>query len=218
MFVPNFKILDQVVPEKSLTKISIFITLEWQIEKGKNRKRRQKLISELWFCFQWYTYLSSSFIQNLKTITHRCWADMMESFIGKKEKRTNKGTDKQYVGNSLIHDTTYHTRCLYQISKSWSCDPDAANKISFPLPKEAPHKIWLWLVKQFRRRSLSIVDDDGRRTDGRRTDAGPWVSNKLTYEPSAQVSLKRGSSQFLARPQAMCFNQGELILLDSFSW
>ena len=26
---------------------------------------------------------------------------------------------------------------------SWSCDPDAANKISFPLPKEAPHKIWL---------------------------------------------------------------------------
>ena len=24
-----------------------------------------------------------------------------------------------------------------------SCDPDAANKISFPLPKEAPHKIWL---------------------------------------------------------------------------
>ena len=28
MFVPNFKILDQVVPEKSLMKISIFITLE----------------------------------------------------------------------------------------------------------------------------------------------------------------------------------------------
>ena len=26
---------------------------------------------------------------------------------------------------------------------SWSCDPDAANKNLFPLPKEAPHKIWL---------------------------------------------------------------------------
>ena len=25
---------------------------------------------------------------------------------------------------------------------SWSCDPDAANKLSFPLPKEVPHKIW----------------------------------------------------------------------------
>ena len=28
MFVPNFKVLGQVVPEKSLTKISIFITAE----------------------------------------------------------------------------------------------------------------------------------------------------------------------------------------------
>ena len=26
---------------------------------------------------------------------------------------------------------------------SWSCDPDTANKLSFPLPKEAQHKIWL---------------------------------------------------------------------------
>ena len=42
MFVPNFKILGQVVLEKSLTKISIFITLESEIEKRKNRKRRQK--------------------------------------------------------------------------------------------------------------------------------------------------------------------------------
>ena len=26
---------------------------------------------------------------------------------------------------------------------SLSCDQDAANKLSFPLLKEAPHKIWL---------------------------------------------------------------------------
>ena len=25
----------------------------------------------------------------------------------------------------------------------WSCDPDALNKPSFPLPNEALHKIWL---------------------------------------------------------------------------
>ena len=25
----------------------------------------------------------------------------------------------------------------------WSCDLDAANKLWFPLPMEAPHKIWL---------------------------------------------------------------------------
>ena len=30
----------------------------------------------------------------------------------------------------------------------------------FPLPKEAPHKIWLWSTKRFqRRRCLSIVND-----------------------------------------------------------
>ena len=34
----------------------------------------------------------------------------------------------------------YHIWAWWQ---SWSCDPDARNKISFPLPKEASHKIWL---------------------------------------------------------------------------
>ena len=34
----------------------------------------------------------------------------------------------------------YH---IWALRPSWSCDPDSANKISFPLPKEAPHKIWL---------------------------------------------------------------------------
>ena len=32
---------------------------------------------------------------------------------------------------------------IYGHEPSWSCDPDAANKTLFPLPKEAPHKIWL---------------------------------------------------------------------------
>ena len=42
-FVPNFKILGQVIPEKSLTKISIFIILEREKEKvKKKRKRMQK--------------------------------------------------------------------------------------------------------------------------------------------------------------------------------
>ena len=30
---------------------------------------------------------------------------------------------------------------LWAWRPSWSCDPDATNKISFPLPKEAPNKI-----------------------------------------------------------------------------
>ena len=38
-------------------------------------------------------------------------------------------------GNGFYH--------IWAWRPSWSCDPDAANKISFSLPKEAPHKIWL---------------------------------------------------------------------------
>ena len=43
--VPNLTILGQVVLEKSLTKISIFIILEREIEKGKNRKNNEKNLS-----------------------------------------------------------------------------------------------------------------------------------------------------------------------------
>ena len=37
---------------------------------------------------------------------------------------------------------------------SWPCDLDTANKLSFPLPKEAPHKIW------FDRQSVLGEEDD----------------------------------------------------------
>ena len=39
-----------------------------------------------------------------------------------------------------IFEGVYH---IWAWRPPWSCDPDAANKISFTLPKEAPHKIWL---------------------------------------------------------------------------
>ena len=37
--------------------------------------------------------------------------------VGEKEKRTNKGTDKPYVVDSLLHNTTHHYRALCQISE-----------------------------------------------------------------------------------------------------
>ena len=33
--------------------------------------------------------------------------------------------------------------CIWAWWPSWSCDPDAVNKLLFPLPKEVTHKIWL---------------------------------------------------------------------------
>ena len=50
-FVPNFKILGQVVPKKSLTEISIFIILEWEIEKGKKEKEGKNKSQRLVFFF-----------------------------------------------------------------------------------------------------------------------------------------------------------------------
>ena len=64
---------------------------------------------------------------------------------------------------------------------SWSCDQDIANKITMPLPKEAPHKISTVSEKKI----FEIVDD-GRTTDGRTPDHGHPISSPC--EPSAQVS------------------------------
>ena len=83
----------------------------------------------------------------------------------------------------------------------------AANKLSFPLPKEAPHKIWLWLAKRFWRRSLSIVD--GWATDGWTLDheypiSSPFytylaflahLSRRLTGELIVYQSSRRPSVQ-----------------------
>ena len=43
------------------------------------------------------------------------------------------------VLEKMIFEGFYHIRAW---RPSWSCDPDAAYKLSFPVPKEAPHKIW----------------------------------------------------------------------------
>ena len=43
---------------------------------------------------------------------------LTEIFVREKEKWTNKGTDKQYVADSLLHSTTCHYQALYQISRS----------------------------------------------------------------------------------------------------
>ena len=53
---------------------------------------------------------------------------------------------------------------------SWSCDLDHLYKLWFPLPKEAPHKIWLLIGQAFSERKMfEIVDDDDNEDhNGRR--------------------------------------------------
>ena len=55
-------------------------------------------------------------------------------------------------------------------------------KLSFPIPKNVPHEVWLRFAKEFqRRRCLNIVNNDDSY-DGTRA----YHSNKLTYKPLAQ--------------------------------
>ena len=58
-------------------------------------------------------------IENLKTLAQtEAEKSAKENFVREKEKWMNKGTDKQYVVDSLIHSTTCHYQALYQISRS----------------------------------------------------------------------------------------------------
>ena len=88
-------------------------------KKRKNGKRGQKLITESCFSFPPYIWPLSRCIQNLKTLAIiGAENSVTKSFIGEKEKWTNKGNDKQQHADSLVHNTTSHTPHLYQISKS----------------------------------------------------------------------------------------------------
>ena len=89
-----------------------------------------------------------------------------------------KFRESRPVGSGEEFLVFYH---IWAWRPPWSCDQDPANKLLLPLPKDAPHKIWLSSAKQFHRRSLKLWMD-GRRTDGL------LVYYKLTCEPSAQVS------------------------------
>ena len=64
-----------------------------------------------------------------------------------------------------IFKAFYH---IWAWRPSWSCDLYHLHKLSFPLPKEAPHNFAL-IGQVVLEKMFKIVNDDGRR----RTDAGP---------------------------------------------
>ena len=52
----------------------------------------------------------------------------------------------KFCGNRLASFGVEDFKGFYHIwawRPSWLCEPDAANKFSFTIPIEAPHKIWL---------------------------------------------------------------------------
>ena len=86
------------------------------------------------------------------------------------------------VPEKMISERFYH---IWVWLSTWSCDPDAPNKLSFPRPMEAPQEIWLRLAQQFwRRRSLKMVDSR------QWTDEGAYLYCKLINEPKSSGELK----------------------------
>ena len=84
------------------------------MKKMNTGKRRQKLITESWLSFPHYTWHLSRCIQNLKTLAIiGAENSVTKSFIGEKEKWTNKRNDKQQHAVYLLHNTTSHTQHLY---------------------------------------------------------------------------------------------------------
>ena len=64
-------------------------------ETWQNGKRRQIFITESWFSFPQYTWPLSRCIQKLKTLAiNGAENSVTKSFIGEKEKWTNKGNNK----------------------------------------------------------------------------------------------------------------------------
>ena len=89
------------------------------MEKSKNGKRRQKLITESLFSFPQNIWPLSRCIQYLKTLAIiGVENSVTKSFIGEREKWTHKGNVKQQHADSLLHITTSHTQHLYQTAKS----------------------------------------------------------------------------------------------------
>ena len=79
------------------------------MKKGKNRKKKVKLnLSTLGLATVIHLVVLIVYTKFEYCSTHRFLADKMEKIVGKKEKRTNKGTDKPYVADSFIHSTTCH--------------------------------------------------------------------------------------------------------------
>ena len=60
-----------------------------------------------------------------------------------------RATGSFVPGKKIFLKGFYH---IWSGQSSWSCDPDAANKLSFPQHIEDLYEIWLWLAQQFLRR------------------------------------------------------------------
>ena len=93
---------------------------------------------------------------------------------------------QEVIGEEDFFKDFYH---IWAWRPSWSCDLDRLKKLLFPLAMKAPYEIWLWLAKQFLRRSNLKSVDERRQT----ADDGGLLTYKLTSEPGSLTLRTVGS-------------------------
>ena len=88
-------------------------------EKEKMDKQREWKAGGGWFSLTQYNLSYTTFEPNFKILAKVVpKKSLTEILLERKKKWTNKENDKQEEADSLLHDTTSHTQCLYKISKS----------------------------------------------------------------------------------------------------
>ena len=126
-FVPNFRIISQVIAEKPLTEKNVHMYMYYiRVTEGKmnNWKKKAKYGLASLLSFTQYTLPTRRWTQNSKTLAPiGAEKYVTEISIGEKEKWTNKGTDKQYVAVFCytIQLITIKLCIKFQNFKSSSC-------------------------------------------------------------------------------------------------
>ena len=88
------------------------------MEKGKIEKEGKINLSTLVLFSVMHVVVLMLYTKFKDSGSKEAEKSVTENFVREKEKWTNKGTDKQYVADSLLHSTTCHYQALYQISRS----------------------------------------------------------------------------------------------------
>ena len=110
--IQNLKTLAQIEAEKSVTENFVREKEKW-INEGTDKQYVADSLLHSTTCHYQALY------QNFKILGQVVpEKSLTENFVKEKAKWTNKGTDKQYVADYLLHSTTCHYQALYQISRS----------------------------------------------------------------------------------------------------
>ena len=88
-----------------------------RVKEGKNEKEGKMSFSVFIYIYTIHLAYLKMYTKFENTGSNRN-REIFDRNFHWRERKMNKGTDKQYVAVLLIHNTTHHYQALYQISES----------------------------------------------------------------------------------------------------